>query len=88
MASRLKLKKGKRRSPPDPGRPDTFDYSEAAKNPAWANEKKWADKILESNKRLGIDIFKVDELTKGEGSCFMIAVIQQLNREEVFENSR
>ena len=54
MASRLKLKKGKRRAPPDPGRPDTFDYNEAAKNSAWANERKWADKIMESNKRMGI----------------------------------
>ena len=35
MASRLKLKKGKKRTPPDPGRPDTLDYNEAAKNPAW-----------------------------------------------------
>ena len=88
MASRLKLKKGKRRAPPDPGRPDTFDYNEAAKNSAWANERKWADKIMESNKRMGIDIFKLDELTKGEGSCFMIAVVQQLNRKEVFDSSR
>ena len=88
MASRLKLKKGKRRSPPDPGRQDTLDYNEAAKNPAWANERKWAEKIMESNKRLGIDIFKLDDLTKGEGSCFMIAVMQQLNRNEVFDSSR
>merc|ERR1712029_843342 len=42
----------------------------------------------ESNKRLGIDIFKLDELTKGEGSCFMIAVMQQLNRNEVFDSAR
>ena len=88
MASRLKLKKGKKRTPPDPGRPDTLDYNEAAKNPAWANERKWADKIMQSNKRLGIDIFKLDELTKGEGSCFMIAIMQQLNRNEVFDSSR
>ena len=88
MASRLKLKKGKRRTPPEPGRPDTFDYIEATKNPAWANERKWAEKIMESNKKLGINIFKLDELTKGEGSCFMIAVMQQLNRNEVFDSSR
>ena len=88
MASRLKLKKGKRRTQPDPGRPDTMDYTEAAKNPAWANERRLAEKIMESNKRLGIDIFKLDELTKGEGSCFMIAIMQQLNRPEVFDSSR
>ena len=61
-----------------------MDYMEAAVDPAWQNEKNWADKIMESNKRLGLDFFKLDKLTKGEGSCFMIAIIQQLNRTEVF----
>ena len=39
---------------------------------------------MNSNKRLGLD-FKLDKLTKGEGSCFPISVVQQLNREEVYE---
>ena len=88
MASRLKLKKRKKSFPPDPGRPDTLDYNEAAKDPRWVNEKILADKIMDSLRKLGLDIFKLDELTKGEGSCFMIAIIQQLNRREVFDNSR
>ena len=66
-------------------RPDTMDYQEAMKDPAWDNERKWADEIMASNKRLGNESFKLDKLTKGEGSCFPIAVVQQLNREEVFE---
>ena len=84
MASRLKLKRRKRSTPPNQRRPNTMDYMEAAVDPAWQNEKNWADKIMESNKRLGLDFFKLDKLTKGEGSCFMIAIIQQLNRTEVF----
>ena len=88
MASRLKLKRRKKSFPPDPGRPDTLDYNEAAKDPRWVNEKILADKIMDSLRKLGLDIFKLDELTKGEGSCFMIAIIQQLNRREVFDNSR
>ena len=48
MTLRLKLKKRKGRFPPDPGRPDTLNYNEATNNPAWANEKKWADTIMDS----------------------------------------
>ena len=69
-------------------RPDTMDYQEALKDPAWDNERKWADAIMASNRRLGIDHFKLDKLTKGEGSCFPISVVQQLNRKDVFEHLR
>ena len=65
-------------------RPDTMDYYEALKDPGWDNERRWADAIMNSNKRLGLD-FKLDKLTKGEGSCFPISVVQQLNRKEVYE---
>ena len=43
---------------------------------------------MTSNQRLGLDYFKLDRLTKGEGSCFPISVVQQLNREDVYENMR
>ena len=85
MASKLKKKKRKWNTM---DRPDTMDYNEALKDPAWDNERKWADAIMASNRRLGIDYFKHDKLTKGEGSCFPIAVVQQLNREEIFDKLR
>ena len=80
MASKLKKKKRRRE------RPDTMDYAEALKDPAWENEIRWADDIMKSTRRLGLQDFKLDKLTKGEGSCFPIAVLQQLNRQEVFEH--
>ena len=81
MASKLKKKRKRER-------PDTMDYEEASKDPAWENEVRWADDIMTSIRRLGLKTFKLDKLTKGEGSCFPIAVLQQLNREEVFTNLR
>ena len=82
MASKLKRKKRKRE------RPNTMDLKEALKDPAWENEIRWAEDIMKSNRRLGLRYFKLDQLTKGEGSCFPIAVLQQLNREEVFAHLR
>ena len=81
MAS--KLKKKRRRE-----RPDTLDYLEALKDPAWENEVRWADHIMKSNRRLGLQYLKLDKVTKGEGSCFPISVVQQLNRAEVYDNMR
>ena len=80
------LKKKKKRKREEMERPDTMDYQEAMKDPAWDNERKWADAIMESNRRLGLWFLKLDELTKGEGSCFVIAVVQQLRREEIFDH--
>ena len=58
MASRLKKKRKRER-------PDTMDYQEALEDPAWKNEVRWADDIMESNSRLGLKYFKLDQLTKG-----------------------
>ena len=80
------LKKKKKRKREEMERPDTMDYQEAMKDPAWDNERKWADAIMESNRRLGLWFLKLDELTKGEGSCFVIAVVQQLRREDIFDH--
>ena len=68
MASKLKRKKRKRE------RPNTMDLKEALKDPAWENEIRWADEIMSSNRRLGLS-FKLDKLTKGEGSCSPISVV-------------
>ena len=67
-------------------RPDTMDYHEAMKDPGWDKERKWADAIMSSNRRLGLWHLKLDELTKGEGSCFMIAVVQQMRRNDIFDH--
>ena len=42
------------------------------------NERKWLDAIMASNRKLGIDHFKLDKLNKGEGSCLPIAQWESL----------
>ena len=56
-------------------RPDTIDYNDSLMDPAWDNKRKWAEDIMASNRRLGMDDLKLDKLTNGEGSCFPIAVV-------------
>ena len=68
MASKLKKKKKKRKWELVE-RPDTMYYDEAMKDPGWDKEREWADAIMASNRRLGLWHLKLDELTKGEGSC-------------------
>ena len=68
---------------------EMMDYMEAKQNNVWKIERELADDIIASLTRNGvIDVFKIDKLTKGKGNCFMIATIQQLRREEVYEKSR
>ena len=68
---------------------EMMDYMDAKRNNVWKIERKLADDILESLKRNGVDdVFKLDNLTKGRGNCFMIATVQQLRREDVYEASR
>ena len=91
MSSRLKRRR--RKEPPDKWTSDEkaeemMDYMEAKLNNVWGIERGLADHIIESLKRNGIDdVFKLDKLTKGRGNCFMVATIQQLRREEVYEAS-
>ena len=54
MSSKLKKKKRKWQKVE---RPDTMDYQEALKDPAWDNERRWADDIINSNRRLGLEHF-------------------------------
>ena len=89
MGSRLKRRK--RNDPPDKWRceeehGETMSYKKAKIESLWEIERKLADDIMESLKRNGADdVFKLDSLTKGKGNCFMIAIMQQLRREEVYE---
>ena len=92
MASRLR--KRKRNDPPDKWRSveeagETMDYRKAEQCNVWKIERKLADDIMESLRRNGVqDVFKLDHLTRGKGNCFMIAMMQQLRREEVCERAR
>ena len=63
---------------------DTKDYNEALRDGSWPKEREWANAIMDSiqSKRLE---FKLDKLTRGRGNCFHIAVLQQMNRTEIFE---
>ena len=82
MGSRLK--KRKRDDPPDKWRSEeehgeTMDYKKAKNLSVWEIERQLADDIMESLRRNEIDDeFRLDQLTKGKGNCFMIAVMQQL----------
>ena len=92
MGSRFK--KRERNDPPEKWRSEeehgeTMEYRQAKSQSLWENERKLADGIMESLERNGVDdVFKLDHLTKGKGNCFMVAIIQQLRREEVYERSR
>ena len=61
---------------------ETMDYKESYKYTSWAMERELADKILVNVKKKGISV-KLDDLTQGKGSCFMVAVLQQMKREDV-----
>ena len=92
MSSRLR--KSERNDPPDKWRTEeehqeTMDYEKAKNKSMWEIERKLADEIRESLKRNGVeDMFMLDQLTRGKGNCFMIAIMQQLRRQEVYERSR
>ena len=51
---------------------EMMDYMVAKQKNVWKIERKLADDILESLKRNGVDdVFKLDNLTKGRGNCFI-----------------
>ena len=62
----------------------TMDYelSKSFKD-EWSGERSWADTIMANMRRVGLN-FKLDMLTRGNGSCLMIAVLQQLKRPELY----
>ena len=48
------------------------------------NERELADKILTYTKRQNLN-YKLDKLTRGQGNCFPLSVLQQINQEEIFD---
>ena len=64
---------------------ETLDYQASLLEPSWAKERNYADEIMKYIQRHKLQ-FQLDELTRGKGNCFMIAVLQQLNKKEVFNH--
>ena len=58
-----------------------FELSKSYKD-KWSGEREWGNSILANMRRVGLT-FKLDKLTRGNGSCLMIAVLQQLKRPEL-----
>ena len=88
MGSRQR--KRKRTDPPDKwNSEEIIDYNIAKEQLIWAKERELADKLMKSLRRNGTDdVFKIDQLTKGAGNCFMVSTMQQLRREEIYTASR
>ena len=64
-----------------------LDYEEALRRSVWEGERRLADKILHYIQRLNLD-YLLDKLTRGEGNCFPLAILQQLCQENIFESLR
>ena len=45
-------------------------------------ERRIADEIMETVNKLGLPL-KLEQLTKGEGNCFLVAIIQQCKRPQI-----
>ena len=87
MSTKLKERRSKKNVPPIQNfTRSTMNYREAEQNHTWEIERECADKIMEHVRRHCLG-YKLDELTRGLGSCFMIAVLQQINRPEVFRQA-
>ena len=62
---------------------ETMDYKASKLDATWASERRLADQIMRYIRKHKLQ-FQLDDLTRGKGNCFMIAVLQQLNRREFF----
>ena len=92
MSSELKSRRSKKNVPPIRIAAaglirSTMDYKTAVENSTWVNERKLANKIMDYIRMHDLG-YELDVLTRGLESCFMIAVLQQINRPEVFRHAR
>ena len=85
--NRLKLTKKVKEPPEKSFNKQTMDYNEAVMQDTWKGERNAADAIMKHCRLLKLPM-KLDKLTMGVGNCFMVAVLQQLNRPEVYSNLR
>ena len=55
----------------------TMDYNYALKHQIWKIERNLADRIMNYVAKMNLN-YKLDNLTRGQGNCFPLAVLQQL----------
>ena len=60
----------------------TMNFHETFKHLEWTQFRNIASEILNHVKRIGLSL-KLDDVTYGDGACFIVAVMQQLLRPEV-----
>ena len=65
---------------------DVLDYNSSIGSQSWAVERDLADRIMDHVKKNNLN-YKLDKLTRGQGNCFMIAVLQQLQQDHVYQCS-
>ena len=63
---------------------ETMDYEASKFDATWASERRLADQIMRYIRKHKLQ-FQLDDLTRGKGNCFMIAVLQQLNQKEFLD---
>mgnify|MGYP001446005385 CR=1 FL=1 len=56
-------------------------------DPEFHNERGWAEIIIQHIRTIK-QPYRLDRLTKGNGSCLMIALMQQLRREDIYLKAR
>ena len=56
-------------------------------DPEFNKERGWAEIILQHIRKIK-QPYRLDRLTKGNGSCLMIALMQQLRREDIYLKAR
>ena len=60
----------------------TMNFQETFKHSDWTQFRNIAAEIQNHVKRIGLGL-KLDDVTYGDGACFIIAVMQQLLRSDV-----
>ena len=63
---------------------NVISYEDSIRGSTWKKERGWADKILLAVKRRHLKL-NLDDLTRGDGNCFMTSVLQQLRRKTLFQ---
>ena len=62
-----------------------MSYADALRRNIWSSERQYADEILATCRSLKLQM-KLDRLTKGEGNCFMVSILQQLRSIEIYSH--
>ena len=62
---------------------NVMDYSTSLATSSWDIERGLADKIMNHVNKHRLSL-RLDNLTRGRGNCFMIAILQQLQQDHVY----